>query len=36
MVKENARGVVLCLVLALVGQWLGGLFPLVGGPVLPF
>ncbi|MFM0590222.1 YeiH family protein [Streptococcus suis] len=33
MVKENARGVVLCLVLALVGQWLGGLFPLVGGPV---
>lgn len=33
MVKENTRGVVLCLVLALVGQWLGGLFPLVGGPV---
>ncbi|HEM3456213.1 putative sulfate exporter family transporter [Streptococcus suis] len=33
MIKENARGVVLCLVLALVGQWLGGLFPLVGGPV---
>ncbi|HEL2730420.1 TPA: YeiH family putative sulfate export transporter [Streptococcus suis] len=33
MVKENARGVVLCLVLAWVGQWLGGLFPLVGGPV---
>ncbi|WP_105133725.1 YeiH family protein [Streptococcus suis] len=33
MVKENARGVVLCLVLALVGQWLGGLFSLVGGPV---
>ncbi|HFR3600124.1 TPA: YeiH family protein [Streptococcus suis] len=33
MVKENARGVALCLVLALVGQWLGGLFPLVGGPV---
>ncbi|HFR3714248.1 TPA: YeiH family protein [Streptococcus suis] len=33
MVKENARGVVLCLVLALVGQWLGGLLPLVGGPV---
>ncbi|WP_367126781.1 YeiH family protein [Streptococcus suis] len=33
MVKENARGVVLCLVLALVGQWLGGLFPLVGRPV---
>ncbi|HEM3490456.1 TPA: putative sulfate exporter family transporter [Streptococcus suis] len=33
MVKENARGVVLCLVLALAGQWLGGLFPLVGGPV---
>ncbi|HFR3503672.1 TPA: YeiH family protein [Streptococcus suis] len=33
MVKENARGVALCLVLALVGQWLGGVFPLVGGPV---
>ncbi|HFI0578202.1 TPA: YeiH family protein [Streptococcus suis] len=33
MVKENARGVILCLVLALVGQWLGSLFPLVGGPV---
>ncbi|HFI0150258.1 TPA: YeiH family protein [Streptococcus suis] len=33
MVKENTRGVVLCLVLALVGQWLGSLFPLVGGPV---
>ncbi|HEL2737982.1 TPA: YeiH family putative sulfate export transporter [Streptococcus suis] len=33
MVKENTRGVVLCLVLALVGQWLGGVFPLVGGPV---
>lgn len=33
MVKKNARGVALCLVLALVGQWLGGLFPLVGGPV---
>lgn len=33
MVKEHARGVGLCLVLALVGQWLGGLFPLVGGPV---
>lgn len=33
MVKENVRGIVLCLVLALVGQWLGDLFPLVGGPV---
>lgn len=33
MVKEHARGIGLCLVLALVGQWLGGLFPLVGGPV---
>ncbi|MCK3882101.1 YeiH family putative sulfate export transporter [Streptococcus suis] len=33
MVKENARGMALCLVLALVGQWLGGVFPLVGGPV---
>ncbi|HFI0054440.1 TPA: YeiH family protein [Streptococcus suis] len=33
MIKENARGVVLCLVLALVGQWLGGLLPLVGGPI---
>ncbi len=34
MVKENARGVALCLVLALLGQWLGGLLPLVGGSVL--
>ncbi|MGQ7367777.1 YeiH family protein [Streptococcus suis] len=33
MDKKNARGVALCLVLALVGQWLGGVFPLVGGPV---
>lgn len=33
MVKENARGVGLCLFLALVGQWLGSFFPLVGGPV---
>ncbi len=36
MVKENAKGVGLCFLLALVGQWLGHLFPLVGGPVLPF
>lgn len=33
MVKENAKGVGLCFLLALVGQWLGHLFPLVGGPV---
>ena len=33
MVKENAKGVGLCVLLALVGQWLGQLFPLVGGPV---
>ncbi|HEM4597996.1 TPA: YeiH family putative sulfate export transporter [Streptococcus suis] len=33
MVKENARGVGLCLLLALVGQWSGSFFPLVGGSV---
>ncbi|HEL1620265.1 TPA: putative sulfate exporter family transporter [Streptococcus suis] len=33
MVKENARGVVLCLVLAAISQCLGSWVTLVGGPV---
>lgn len=33
MIKNNAKGVFVCVLLALLGQWLGQIFPLVGGPV---